>query len=119
MTTSNNGWLVFFACVVYVVSIHVATKLKTADALMSLDAHLAPNWCFGGLYKKLLQGTSLAGGVLASAILAYSYLKSLRWWGIAVFLVLLYVKYAVAARRSVKALRERMPQDWKPPASSP
>ena len=108
-------WLLLISCIVYVVALHVETKLKTAKILMELDARLAPNWYFAGLYKKGLQTISLFGGVGGAALMAYDWFYLVGWWSVAIFLGFLYLKYAIATRRSLRSATSAIPAGWKSP----
>ena len=112
-------WLLLISGVVYVAALHAETKLKTANILMDLDAHLAPNWYFAGLYKKGLQTVSLLGGVGGAALLAYEWFYLVGWWSTAIFLGFLYLKYAIATRRSLRLAMSAIPAGWKSPFATP
>jgi hypothetical protein len=115
MVVPRVDWLLLISGVVYVLALHAETKIKTAKILMSLDAHLAPSWYFGGLYKNGLQIFALLGGVCGAALLAYDYFYLVGWWSVTIFLGFLYIKYAIATRRSVRLAMHAIPPGWKSP----
>ena len=82
--------------------------MKTAKILTECDARLAPAWYFGGLYKSVIYFGALAGGVLGGALLAYDWFYLVGWWSVAIFLGLIYLKYAIATRRSIGLARRAM-----------
>jgi hypothetical protein len=108
-------WLLLTSGIVYVLALHAEIKLKTAKILMGMDAHLAPNWYFAGLYKNGLQIMSLFGGVSGAALLAYDWFYLVGWWGATIFLGLFYLKYAIATRRSLRLAMSAIPAGWKSP----
>jgi hypothetical protein len=91
-TIPEVQWLLLIGVVISVLSWHVETSLKAAAALMDVDAHLAPNWYFGGGVKTLLQAFSLVGGVIGAGLVAYTFYPTLGWWCAPIFPVLLYLK---------------------------
>jgi hypothetical protein len=117
MVAPRFDWLLLISGIVYVLAIHVETKLKTAKFLMDFDAHLAPNWYFGGLLRDGLQIFSVLGGILGAALLAYDWFYLAGWWSVAIFLGALYLKYAIAARRGLNSAMRALPAGWKSPVT--
>lgn len=108
-------WFFLICGIVYVLALHAETKLKAADILMNLDAHLAPNWYFAGLYKDGLQFVSLFGGLGGAGLLAYDWFYLVGLWSTVIFFGLLYLKYAVATRRGMRLAISAIPAGWKSP----
>jgi hypothetical protein len=46
-------WIVLAAGICFAISTYSSTQLKFAEALPGIDAHLAPDWIFGGWVKSI------------------------------------------------------------------
>ena len=108
-------WLLLISGIAYVLALHAEAKLKTARALITFDASLAPDWYFGGLYKNGLQIVSLFGGAGGAALLAYDWSYVMGWWSVAIFPTFLYLKFAIATRRSITLVRNAILAGRRPP----
>lgn len=90
-------------------------RKKTAETLMNLDAHLAPNWYFGGHIKSFVQIYSSVGGVVTATLLTYFLYEIWGLWSITAFFMLLYLKYLLSERMMLSSIPRRIPAGWKSP----